>query len=143
MVTIGYHCSHERFKPSELLRYIQIAEQASFSGGMCSEHFLPWSEQQGQSGFTWAWLGAALQATDLSFGMVTSPGQRHNPAITAQAIATLAEMFPGLMLLGCYGLVKPLLIVAALLWKMPNCTPFQRNPHLSWAQQSPVKRRSG
>jgi coenzyme F420-dependent glucose-6-phosphate dehydrogenase len=95
MVTIGYHCSHERFKPSELLRYIQIAEQAGFSGGMCSEHFLPWSEQQGQSGFTWAWLGAALQATSLSFGMVTSPGQRYNPAITAQAIATLAEMFPG------------------------------------------------
>jgi coenzyme F420-dependent glucose-6-phosphate dehydrogenase len=95
MITIGYHCSHERFKPSELLRYIQLAEQAGFSGGMCSEHFLPWSEQQGQSGFTWAWLGAALQATDLSFGMVTAPGQRYNPAITAQAIATLAEMFPG------------------------------------------------
>lgn len=95
MAIIGYDCSHERFKPSELLRYPQLAEEVGFKGGMCSEHFHPWSEQQGQSGFAWAWLGAALQRTGLSFGMVTSPGQCYNPAITAQAIATLAEMFPG------------------------------------------------
>jgi coenzyme F420-dependent glucose-6-phosphate dehydrogenase len=30
---------------------------------MCSDHFHPWSERQGQSGFAWSWLGAALQAT--------------------------------------------------------------------------------
>jgi probable non-F420 flavinoid oxidoreductase len=61
---------------------------------MCSDHFHPWSGEQGQSGFAWSWLGAALQATDLSFGMVCAPGQRYNPAIIAQAAATLAEMFP-------------------------------------------------
>ncbi|MGH4006610.1 MAG: TIGR03557 family F420-dependent LLM class oxidoreductase, partial [Pseudonocardiaceae bacterium] len=40
-------------------------------------------------------LGAALQATSLSFGVVTAPGQRYHPAVTAQAIATLGDLFPG------------------------------------------------
>ena len=62
---------------------------------MCSDHFHPWSERQGQSGFAFAWLGAALQATRLPFGSVNAPGQRYHPAIVAQAVATLAEMFPG------------------------------------------------
>jgi probable non-F420 flavinoid oxidoreductase len=94
MATIGYHCSHERFKPSELLGYMELAEASGFAAGMCSDHFHPWNEQQGESGFTWSWLGAALQATRLSYGMVCAPGQRYNPAIIAQAAATLAEMFP-------------------------------------------------
>jgi probable non-F420 flavinoid oxidoreductase len=62
---------------------------------MCSDHFLPWSERQGQSGFAWSWLGAALEATSLSFGTVCAPGQRYHPAIIAQAGATLAQMYPG------------------------------------------------
>lgn len=94
MTIFGYHCSHERFKPSQLIDYIQLAEQNGFQAGMCSDHFHPWNDQQGQSGFTWSWLGAALQATRLSFGMVCAPGQRYNPALIAQAAATLSEMFP-------------------------------------------------
>jgi probable non-F420 flavinoid oxidoreductase len=62
---------------------------------MCSDHFHPWSEEQGESGFTWSWLGAALQSTGFSYGMVTAPGQRYHPALIAQAAATLCEMFPG------------------------------------------------
>lgn len=60
---------------------------------MCSDHFHPWSERQGHSGFSFSWLGAALEATPLSFGTVCAPGQRYHPAIVAQAAATLAEMF--------------------------------------------------
>jgi coenzyme F420-dependent glucose-6-phosphate dehydrogenase len=95
MVRIGYHSSHEQFSPSELLNYVQRAEQAGFTDAMCSDHYMPWSERQGQSGFAWSWLGAALQATTLSFGSVSAPGQRYHPAIVAQASATLAELFPG------------------------------------------------
>jgi probable non-F420 flavinoid oxidoreductase len=62
---------------------------------MSSDHFSPWSERQGESGFAWSWLGAALQATSLPFGIVTAPGQRYHPAIVAQAAATLCELFPG------------------------------------------------
>lgn len=94
MVQIGYHNSHEQFKPSTLLTYAQRAQQAGFTTGSSSDHFHPWSNRQGESGFAWSWLGAALQATSLSFGVVNAPGQRYNPAVIAQAAATLAEMFP-------------------------------------------------
>ncbi len=95
MARIGFHASHELFAPGDLLRLTQAAEQAGFEAAMCSDHFHPWTEEQGQSGFAWAWLGAALQATNLSFGVVCAPGQRYHPAIIAQASATLASMFPG------------------------------------------------
>jgi G6PDH family F420-dependent oxidoreductase len=62
---------------------------------MCSDHLAPWSLDQAESGYAWSWLGAALASTSFSFGVVTAPGQRYHPVITAQAIATLEEMFPG------------------------------------------------
>jgi probable non-F420 flavinoid oxidoreductase len=95
MARIGFHASHEQVPPSELLQAVQEAEAAGFQAGMSSDHFSPWSPRQGESGFAWSWLGAALQATGLSFGVVNAPGQRYHPAIIAQAAATLAEMFPG------------------------------------------------
>ncbi len=94
MANLGYHASHEQFKPSVLLEYVQAAYQAGFTRISCSDHFHPWSDRQGESGFAWSWLGAAMQATNLPFGVVCAPGQRYHPAIIAQAAATLAEMFP-------------------------------------------------
>lgn len=94
MPIIGFHASHEQIDPAALLKAVVLAEQAGFDAAMCSDHFAPWSERQGQSGFAWAWLGAALQATSLPFGVVNAPGQRYHPAIIAQAAATLSQMFP-------------------------------------------------
>ena len=94
MGAIGLHASHELYPPSELLDLVRIAQAAGFEAAMCSDHFHPWTPRQGQSGFTWSWLGAALEATHLSFGTVCAPGQRYHPAIIAQAAATLAEMYP-------------------------------------------------
>jgi probable non-F420 flavinoid oxidoreductase len=94
MATFGYHASHEQHAPSKLLEYVRLAEQAGFTAAMCSDHFHPWIPQQGQSGFAWSWLGAALQSTGLSFGCVNAPGGRYHPAIIAQAAATLCEMYP-------------------------------------------------
>ena len=91
---IGFHASHEQFRPDRLLRLVQAAERAGFDGAMCSDHWAPWSEEQGESGFAWSWLGAALQATNLPFGIVNAPGQRYHPAIIAQAAATLNVMYP-------------------------------------------------
>jgi coenzyme F420-dependent glucose-6-phosphate dehydrogenase len=91
---IGYHASHEQHRPSTLLAHVQQAEEAGFEAAMCSDHFHPWNEDQGQSGFAWSWLGSALQATTLPMGTVCAPGQRYHPAIIAQAAATLAEMHP-------------------------------------------------
>jgi probable non-F420 flavinoid oxidoreductase len=95
MTLVGFHASHEQLSPRALLDAVRRAEGAGFDAAMCSDHFAPWSVRQGHSGHAWAWLGSALQATGLRFGVVTAPGQRYHPAIAAQAMATLAEMHPG------------------------------------------------
>jgi probable non-F420 flavinoid oxidoreductase len=95
MTEIGFHCSHEQIHPGQLLKDVRAAQDAGFTAGMSSDHFSPWSQRQGQSGFAWSWLGAALATTDLPFGVVNAPGQRYHPAIIAQAVATLGAMFPG------------------------------------------------
>lgn len=95
MTTVGFHASHEQLPPSDLLRAVRRAEEAGFQTAMCSDHLSPWSERQGHSGHAWTWLGAALATTSLPFGVVTAPGQRYHPVMTAQAIATLGELFPG------------------------------------------------
>ncbi|SDT58130.1 TIGR03885 family FMN-dependent LLM class oxidoreductase [Actinoplanes derwentensis] len=95
MTEYGIHASHEQISPGALLDAVIAAERAGFDAAMCSDHFSPWSTRQGQSGFAWSWLGAALQATNLSFGVVNAPGQRYHPAIIAQAIGTLGSMYPG------------------------------------------------
>jgi probable non-F420 flavinoid oxidoreductase len=95
MTVYGWHASHEQVHPRRLLDAVVRAEQAGFTAAMSSDHFSPWSARQGQSAFAWSWLGAALQATALPFGVVNAPGQRYHPAIIAQAIGTLGAMFPG------------------------------------------------
>jgi probable non-F420 flavinoid oxidoreductase len=95
MTVVGYHASHEQHPPSRLLDAAVQAEQAGFGAVSSSDHLSPWSERQGESGFAWSWLGAAMQATSVPFGVVNAPGQRYHPAIVAQAVATLAEMHPG------------------------------------------------
>src|SRR3982750_97035 len=95
MTTIGFHASHEEIDPRRLLEIVREAEAAGFDAAMCSDHLAPWLRDQGESGFAWGWLGAALAATDLPFGVVTAPGQRQHPVLVAQAIATLGHMFPG------------------------------------------------
>ena len=95
MPLIGIHCSHEQIAPRELLAAVRQAEAAGFDAAMSSDHFSPWSERQGESGFAWSFLGAALAVTELPFGVVNAPGQRYHPAIVAQAAASLCQMFPG------------------------------------------------
>ena len=77
MTVVGFHASHEQIDPTVLLQAVQRAEQAGFTAAMCSDHFSPWSERQGHSGFAWAWLGAALQATVAA----VRGGQRARPAV--------------------------------------------------------------
>ncbi|HTE23513.1 TIGR03885 family FMN-dependent LLM class oxidoreductase [Flavitalea sp.] len=92
---VAYHASHEQFAPSRLLRLAEAAELAGFDAIHSSDHFHPWSVRQGESGFAFSWVASVLQATKLPVSMVCAPGQRYHTAIVAQAIATLAEMYPG------------------------------------------------
>jgi coenzyme F420-dependent glucose-6-phosphate dehydrogenase len=91
---IGYQASHEQFSPGDLLHYCSLAEEAGFTAINSSDHFHPWSKRQGQSGYSFAWLGASMAGTTIPHGVVCTPGYRNHPAIVAQAAATLSEMFP-------------------------------------------------
>jgi probable non-F420 flavinoid oxidoreductase len=94
MMLYGYHASHEQFSPSHLLEMTKLAEQAGFDCAKSSDHFHPWSERQGHSGFAWSWLGSAMEATRFPIGMISAPGYRYHPAVLAQAAATVAQMYP-------------------------------------------------
>lgn len=102
MTKIGYAAMLEQFHPSDLLEWCPQAEQAGFSAGfMVSEHFHPWTPQQGNAAFAWAFMGALGQRTTLPFGTaVTCPGFRYHPAVIAHAAATLGAMYPGRFWLG-------------------------------------------
>lgn len=95
MPTLGLHISHEQLSPRRALEVLHRAERLGFTEAMCSDHLAPWSRRQGESGFAFAWLGAALATTGMRLGVVTAPGQRYHPVISAQAIATLEQMHPG------------------------------------------------
>jgi alkanesulfonate monooxygenase SsuD/methylene tetrahydromethanopterin reductase-like flavin-dependent oxidoreductase (luciferase family) len=56
-----------------------------------SDHFHPWLDEQGESGFVWSMIGAVSQACSLPVTTaVTCPLSRVHPAIVAQAAATSA-----------------------------------------------------
>lgn len=97
MTRIGYHCSQEQFSAPDLRRFAAMAEKGGFAAIMTSDHLAPWSARQGHAAQTWAWMGAAMQATaDVPFGALCIPGGwRYHPVTAAQAFATLENLFPG------------------------------------------------
>jgi len=98
---IGYAAMLERFPPREAVELATYAEANGFRGVMATDHFQPWTPQQGEAGFVWNVLSAMGQTTtgDLGTG-VTAPTFRSHPALTAQASATLAALYPGRHWLG-------------------------------------------
>jgi G6PDH family F420-dependent oxidoreductase len=99
---IGYFLSSEEFGPRELVRQARLAEQAGFDGLWISDHYHPWNDEQGHSGFVWSTIGAIAEATS---GMrvttaVTCPTVRIHPAVIAQAAATSAILLEGRFALG-------------------------------------------
>jgi coenzyme F420-dependent glucose-6-phosphate dehydrogenase len=99
---IGYAAMLEQFHPNDLLEWCPQAEAAGFTAGfMVSEHFHPWTPQQGQSAFAFSFMGALGQVTTLPIGCgVTCPGFRYHPVVVAHAAATLGAMYPGRFWLG-------------------------------------------
>src|SRR5262249_17890200 len=77
------------------------AEEAGFDALWISDHFHPWLDEQGQSGFVWSVIGAISQAVSLPVTTaVTCPLLRQHPAIVAQAAATSALLTGGKFTLG-------------------------------------------
>lgn len=102
MTKIGYAAMLEQFHPTDLLDWCAQAESAGFDAGFqVSEHFHPWTPQQGNAAFAWSFMGALGERTSLPFGTaVTCPGFRYHPAVIAHAAATLGAMYPGRFWLG-------------------------------------------
>ncbi len=99
---IGYFLSSEEFGPRELVRQARMAEDAGFDGLWISDHFHPWNDEQGHSGFVWSTIGAVSQATEKLklTTAVTCPTVRIHPAIIAQAAATSAVLLEDRFALG-------------------------------------------
>jgi G6PDH family F420-dependent oxidoreductase len=94
---IGFFLSSEEYRPHELLDQARQAREAGFSGLWISDHYHPWTGEQGQSPFVWSMIGALSQTVPelpVTTG-VTCPTVRIHPAVLAQAAATAAVMSGG------------------------------------------------
>jgi coenzyme F420-dependent glucose-6-phosphate dehydrogenase len=101
-VKLGYKASAEQFGPVELLEFSRHAERVGLEIVAISDHFQPWRHHGGHSPNALAWLGAATVATERAVlgTSVLTPTLRDQPAVIAQAFATLAAMAPGRVFLG-------------------------------------------
>lgn len=102
MTRFAYFCGHEQFQPEDLVRHAVLAEEAGFDMVLVSEHFHPWVDDLGASGFAFATIAAMAQATstiEFTTG-VTTPLWRYHPGVVAQAAATLDRLSGGRFNLG-------------------------------------------
>src|SRR5262245_47766929 len=92
----------EQAGPAQLVRDAELAEAAGFDFSVVSDHYQPWVTAQGHSGYAWAILGAAAQATKRLglMSYVTCPTIRYHPAIVAQKAATVQILSGGRFRLG-------------------------------------------
>ena len=102
MTQFAYFAGHEQFQPEDLVRHAVLAEDAGFDTVVVSEHFHPWVDDLGASGFAYATIAAMAQATStITFTTgVTTPLWRFHPAVVAQAAATLDRLSGGRFTLG-------------------------------------------
>jgi G6PDH family F420-dependent oxidoreductase len=101
LMRLGYFLSCEEYSPAQLVEQAVAAEQAGFDALWISDHFHPWNDEQGQSPFVWAVIGALSQACSLPVTTaVTCPTVRTHPVVIAQAAATAATMLEGRFVLG-------------------------------------------
>jgi G6PDH family F420-dependent oxidoreductase len=102
MTLIGYTMMCEQAGPKQLVRDVQLAEEAGFDFAVISDHYFPWLDAQGHSPYAWSVLGAAAHATRRIPLMtyVTCPIRRYHPAVVAQKAATMQLLSDGRFTLG-------------------------------------------
>ena len=102
MIKLGYKASAEQFAPRPLVEFAVAAEATGFDSVVVSDHFQPWRHTDGHAPFSFAWLAAlGERTTRVTLGTsVVTPTFRYHPAIVAQAMATLASLYPDRVLLG-------------------------------------------
>jgi coenzyme F420-dependent glucose-6-phosphate dehydrogenase len=98
----GYKASAEQFGPGELLTLALDAERAGLDTVAISDHFQPWRHHGGHGPAALPWLGALVARSEGAYigTSVLTPTLRYQPAIIAQAFATLGCLAPGRVFLG-------------------------------------------
>jgi len=99
---IGFMLAEEQFPVPELVQLGSLASRSGFHLLATSDHLQPWQANQGPCGQAWVTLGA-LGGQDTKSWMgtaVTCPTLRYNPAVVAEAFASLSLLSPGRIFLG-------------------------------------------
>ena len=99
---VGYKASAEQFGPRELVEFAVLAEERGLDSVLVSDHFLPWRHEGGHAPFALSWMSAVAERTKrVQIGTsVLTPTFRYNPAVIAQAFATMSLLSNGRVLLG-------------------------------------------
>src|SRR5215212_3570450 len=99
---VGYWASQEQYSMQDLPKFVTEAGHGGFKTCLTSDHFHPWWHDGGYGNFTWVWLAAAAERTkNMEFITgVTAAVYRYNPAIIAQAFASLDVLYTGRIGLG-------------------------------------------
>ncbi|REJ06227.1 glucose-6-phosphate dehydrogenase (coenzyme-F420) [Microbacterium bovistercoris] len=101
-VKLGYKASAEQFAPRELVEIAVEAERHGMESVFVSDHFQPWRNTGGHAPFSLAWMAAVGERTSsIRIGTsVMTPTFRYNPAVLAQAFASLGCLYPERIILG-------------------------------------------
>ncbi|MEF3404559.1 glucose-6-phosphate dehydrogenase (coenzyme-F420) [Agromyces sp. CCNWLW203] len=101
-LTLGYKASAEQFAPRELVEIAVAAEANGFESVFTSDHFQPWRHDGGHAPFSLTWMAAVGERTStIKIGTsVMTPTFRYNPAVLAQAFASLGCLYPGRIIAG-------------------------------------------
>jgi coenzyme F420-dependent glucose-6-phosphate dehydrogenase len=101
-LTLGYKASAEQFDPRELVEIAVAAEQHGMESVAVSDHFQPWRHEGGHAPFSLSWMAAVGERTSkIRIGTsVMTPTFRYNPAVLAQAFATMGVLYPDRIFLG-------------------------------------------
>src|SRR5258705_1573347 len=101
-IKLGYKASAEQFAPRELVELAVAAEAHGMDSATVSDHFQPWRHEGGHAPFSLAWMTAVGERTErLILGTsVLTPTFRYNPAVIAQAFATMGCLYPDRIFLG-------------------------------------------
>jgi coenzyme F420-dependent glucose-6-phosphate dehydrogenase len=101
-VRIGYKASAEQFGPRELVEFGVAAEQHGFDSAVVSDHYQPWRHNGGHAPFSISWMTAVGERTQrITLGTsVLTATFRYNPAVIAQAFATMGCLYPNRIMLG-------------------------------------------
>jgi F420-dependent hydroxymycolic acid dehydrogenase len=98
---LSYMLASEQFPTTELVRLGAHASRAGFPVLSTSDHLQPWQANEGHVGQAWVTMGAlGAQSRSWMGTTVTCPTMRYNPAVVAQAFATMSHLYPGRVFLG-------------------------------------------